>query len=54
MSEPERTRIMCPLCHTDDIRVVTMTKSLVICACEKCFAQFTITNRRQIERPPSA
>ena len=44
------SRINCPLCQTDRVRVVAVTKSLVICACDKCAAQFTITNRRETER----
>jgi hypothetical protein len=40
----------CPLCHSPRIRVVVEQPHIVMCACDTCYAQFTVTTPVRIER----
>jgi len=55
----QSSRVACPLCHSERVHVLHVYEALLICSCEECGAQFSVSPDpyRQPTRPaaqPSA
>ena len=43
------SRIVCPLCESDDLRTSRLSEHVLMCVCKRCDVLFTIN----LERPPA-
>lgn len=45
-------RVVCPLCLSEKVRIVYEASNLLVCACDYCRAQFTVSPGWRDDEPP--